>query len=102
MKKEINTPLLDEILEDIGTFRDPETSDFFYTRLKAKMEEPSPAGWSLPLKPVWIIGIFLVLLGLNSFMLVKQFQSAKTTTTESTGVSDVANIYDLKISSTTY
>lgn len=102
MKKDTNTPLLDEILQDIGTFRDPETSDFFYTRLRAKMEEPASEGWSLPVKPVWIIGIFLIMLGLNSFMLVKQFQSAKSDTTSTTAVSDVASIYDLRISSTSY
>lgn len=36
-KKFINTPLADEHLKSLEGMKEAETSDFFYTRLKAKM-----------------------------------------------------------------
>lgn len=101
MKKEKNTSLVDELLERIGPFREPETDDFFYTRLKARMEQPAPA-WVFPLRPAWVISAFTLLLVLNGVMLFQQHKTKKETTTAVSPVEQVAESYDLHLSSTNY
>ena len=102
MKKNIQTPLVDELLDQLGSFKEPETDDFFYTRLRARLEEPASAGWSLPLKPVWVIGAFALMLLLNGVMLFNQQKTRQSNNSISTPAQQVAYIYDIRISSTTY
>ena len=71
MKKNIPTPLTDEYLQSLTQIKEAETDPFFYTRLKARMEKRD-AGWSFPLKAVWLVSLLLIFLFINAFLLVTQ------------------------------
>ena len=107
MKKN-STPLVDEHLQSIQGMQEVGTGDFFFTRLKARMharqsgeeKEKQQQGWSLPLKPVWVLGTLVLLLAVNGFMLVNQSASKETTPTVSgSSLQNFAESYDQSISS---
>ena len=95
------TPLVDEHLQSIQAMQEAGTDDFFYTRLKARMEkEKSVQGWSFPLKPVWIVGTLVLLLAVNGFMLSQQFKTKETSATADTSpLQNFAASYEQSISS---
>jgi len=94
-----STPLLDEHLQALQGMSEAGTDDYFYTRLKARMEREEPQqGWSFPLKPVWVIGTLALLLAVNGFMLTQQSRSQKANTSSST-LQGFAESYDQTISS---
>ena len=77
MDKKI-TPLVDEHLQSLQGMQEAGTDDFFYTRLKARMEKNLPQqGWGFPLKPVWMIGTLVMLLTVNGIMFTQQFTPKK-------------------------
>ena len=83
MKKN-STPLVDEHLQSLKGMQEAGTDEFFYTRLKARMEKNKlEQGWSFPLKPAWVIGSLVLLLAVNGFMLSQRFKAAKTQKTTS-------------------
>ena len=93
-----NTPLVDEHLQSLQGMQETGTDDFFYTRLKARMEKVQPQqGLNLPLKPVWIIGSLVLLLAVNSVMLLQQKETKQQSNT--TPIQQLATDYDLTISS---
>lgn len=94
-----NTPLLDDHLESLMGMEEAQTDEFFYTRLRARMEPPSDA-WNFPLRPAWILGTLMILLGLNGFMLSKEF-GTKTIgqKQESNSIQSFAEAYDQNIHS---
>ena len=96
-----STPLVDEHLQSIARIQEVGTDDFFYTRLKARIEkEKSQQGWSFPLKPVWVVGILALLLAVNGFMLFQQFKTKEKKSTASTSsLQSFAESYDQTISS---
>lgn len=100
MKKK-STPLVDEHLQSFMGMQEAITDDFFYTRLKARMQkEKSQPGWNFPLKPVWILSTLVFLLAVNSFILSQQFKTKATTSTVSaTSLQSFAESYDQTISS---
>ncbi|HEV7783267.1 MAG TPA: hypothetical protein VGO58_18455 [Chitinophagaceae bacterium] len=100
MKNKV-TPLVDEYLESLSGMQEAGTDDFFYTRLKARMDRQGPSqGWSLPVRPVWVAGILFVFLALNSFMLLQRSRASKIkTTTSSSSLQKFAESYDQVISS---
>ena len=95
----ISTPLVDEHLQSLLGMQEATTDDFFYTRLKGRMQGNEPRqGWSLPLKPVWVIGTLALLLLVNGFMLSQQFRGGKTkTTASSSSLQNFAESYDQTI-----
>lgn len=95
------TPLVDDHLQSIQGIQETGTDDFFYTRLKARMEKDKPQqGWNFPLKPVWIVGTLALLLAVNGFMLANQSKVKKTTSVVSTSsLQNFAQAYDQSISS---
>ncbi len=99
--KETFTPLLDQHLQSLQGMQEASTDDFFYTRLKAKMQkELQELGWSFPLKPVWVVATLVLLLAVNGFMLSQQFKSKQTTTKASASpLQNFATSYDQSISS---
>jgi hypothetical protein len=97
--KQKTTPLVDEHLQAFAGMQETGTDDFFYTRLKARMENRPQAGWNLPLKPVWIVGTLALFLAINSFMLVQQFKTNKHSITSSASLQNFARSYDQDISS---
>jgi hypothetical protein len=99
MKKK-STPLVDEHLQSLEGMQDTGTDDFFYTRLKARMQrELVQDNWSFPLKPVWIVGTMTLLLAINVFMLSQQFKAKSTTPAASSSLQGFAESYDQSISS---
>lgn len=98
--KEKATPLLDEHLQSLNHMQEGGTDDFFYTRLKARMEkEKAPVGFNFPLKPVWIVATLMLLLLVNGLMLTQQFKTKKSTDTASSSLQNFAASYDQNISS---
>ena len=95
------TALVDEHLQSVQAMQEVETDDFFYTRLKARMEKENGAQTlSFPLKPVWVVGTLVVLLALNGFMLSQQFKTKETKATSGTSsLQNFAASYDQTISS---
>ncbi len=75
--KNRSTPLLDEHLESIKGMQVAEAGDLFYSKLRNRMlgEEKNDTLWKFPLRPVWVIGTLLLLLGLNAFMLTQEFRT---------------------------
>jgi hypothetical protein len=100
MKKNF-TPLVDEHLQSLQGMQEATTDDFFYTRLKGRMEKnDTRQGWNLPLKPIWVISTLLLLLAVNGFMLSQQLKGDKTkTATSSPSLQSFAESYDQTISS---
>ncbi len=99
--EKIFTPLVDEHLRSFQGMQEVDTDDFFFTRLKARMEkEKSSQGWSFPLKPVWVVGTLALLLAVNSFMLSQQFKTKqKKSTVPVSSLQNFAESYDQSISS---
>ena len=97
----ISTPLVDEHLQSLQGMKEAATDEFFYTRLKARIERNEPQrGWSFPLKPVWVIGTLTLLLAVNGFMLSQKFKTKETaTTTSGSSLQNFAESYDQNISS---
>jgi hypothetical protein len=99
------TPLVDDHLQSIQAMQEAGTDDFFYTRLKVRMlarqsGERSQQGWTLPLKPVWVIGTLTLLLAVNGFMLTQAYKTKKTKTgTTDVSLQSFAASYDQTISS---
>ena len=76
-----NTTLLNDHLKSLQGMREASTDEFFYTKLKARMEKKLPQqGWNFPLKPVWIIGTLVFLLIINGIILKQKFNLKKTNT----------------------
>ncbi|MBI5858217.1 MAG: hypothetical protein HZB42_11300 [Sphingobacteriales bacterium] len=100
MKKN-STPLVDEHLLSFEGIQEAGTDDFFYTRLKGRMQAQEPRqGWSLPVKPVWAISTLGLLLVVNAFMLSQQAKAKKpSTAASSSSLQNFAESYDQTISS---
>ena len=99
MKKK-TTPLLEDYLQSLQGIQAVGTDEFFYTRLKARMErERLPGGWSFPLKPVWVVGTLAFLLAVNGWMLSQQFKTTAAITTTTSGLQTFAESYDQSVSS---
>ena len=98
--KNNNTPLVDEYLQSLDGWQEAETDEFFYTRLRARMENGNEPGWKLPIRPVWVISVLIFLLGINSFMLTKEFKGKQETDKkESSSIQSFAEAYDQTIHS---
>jgi hypothetical protein len=99
MKKK-STSLLDEHLQSLDGMKEAGTDDFFYTRLRARMQrELVRDNWSFPLKPVWIVGTMTLLLAINVFMLSQQLKVKSTTSAAGSSLQGFAESYDQAISS---
>jgi hypothetical protein len=105
MKKNIHTPLVDEHLEALKGMQEATTDPFFYTRLEARMSKrfASNKGWQFPLKPVWLIGILVLTLAVNGYMIAQQLNREEekqvTTDAASSLIQNFAEVYNLNISS---
>ena len=99
MKKNF-TPLVDEHLQSLQGMQEAGTDDFFYTRLKARIEKnKSQQSWGFPLKPAWVVGSLILLLAVNGFMLSQKFKPGKTQRTSSSTLQSFAESYDQTIAS---
>lgn len=94
------TPLVDEYLQSLQGLQATGTDDFFYTRLRARMDKRiSNQSWALPFKPALLIGTLSILLILNGLILASQFNNKKTNSAEKSSIQKFAESYDLVASS---
>jgi len=96
------TPLVDEHLQSLANMQEAQTDDFFYARLKNRIESLHDAkqnNWSLPLKPVWIISMLVFLLGINGLMLLQQKRNAPAKNEIPASLQSFAQAYDQTVSS---
>ena len=96
MKKK-STPLADDLLKAASALPPQETDEFFYTRLKARMENAheDKRSWNLSLKPSFLAGILAILLLMNGVFF---FSRQKTSTVSSgTELQTFATSYDLTL-----
>jgi hypothetical protein len=99
--KNKETGLLDEHLQSLAGITEAHTDDFFYTRLKARMEaagETNISGKGLVIKPVWAIATLLFLLALNGFMLMQQSKLKTNGSGTASTIEQFAKSYDQTIS----
>ncbi len=95
-----NNSLVDEHLLSINEIKETETDEFFYTRLKARMErEHSEADWNFPLKPTWVIATMSFLLVINVLMFTAKNKTTKTQSEDTSSIKSFASSYDQSISS---
>jgi hypothetical protein len=78
---------IEEILESLDNCQRATVPDFFYTRLKAKMENAEPVVSRKPLilKPVFAVTALALVLILNAFVI---FQRNNMNAAESTAITD--------------
>jgi len=89
--------LLEEHLQILNELKEVETDQFFYTRLKAKMEaKNTQPSWALPLKPVWALGTLIVFVALNSFVLTQVWSEQRSV--KAGTIQDFASVYGQTIS----
>lgn len=99
MEKQFATPLVDELLNSLQGVKPPETDEFFYTRLRARMEQKAnQPGWSFSVRPAWIIGALALLLLVNGWALSSKIGSTQSVKQAQPGVRDFAIAYDQTIS----
>ena len=76
----LNNEQLEKQLQVLTELKEVGTDDFFYTRLKARMEKDSESTfWAFRLKPVWVMAVLLIMLIFNGWMLFTNLQSSETT-----------------------
>lgn len=90
---------LEEHLQVIDQMVEKTTDDFFYTRLKARMEKRTePSQWSFPVKPAWVIGTLLLFVALNFITLNEKYKTTTSVENENT-IESFAASYGQTISS---
>ncbi|MCX8020101.1 MAG: hypothetical protein N2747_06365 [Chitinophagaceae bacterium] len=62
---------IEEILNSIEGIRRASAPEFFYTRLKARMEKEVQGVYAMPglLKPVFVLGMLAVVIFINAFVI---------------------------------
>lgn len=91
--------MTDEHLQSIQGMQEATTDEFFYTRLKARMQKTTESGWTFPLKPVWVVGSLTLLLVINGFMLMQRSKAEKPAGNMRTSIQSFAESYDQTVSS---
>lgn len=75
----LNNEQLEKQLKVLSELKEVGTDDFFYTRLRARMEnESGNFAWAFRLKPVWLMTVLLLMLVFNGWMLVANNQTSVT------------------------
>lgn len=86
----------EEILNSLDTIHKAAAPDFFYTRLRARMEKESEVPATRPwiLRPVYTFAALVIVLLVNAFVLFKE-NGAKQTTTTVDPMQSIAAEYNL-------
>ena len=99
MEKNI-TPLVDAHLESLVGIQEHSTDEYFYTRLKARMDNGTDQElWRSPLKPIWIVCSMTVLFVINIYMLSIKMETKQLNAAESNSIKSFAEAYDQTLSS---
>lgn len=84
---------IDEVLGSLDNVQRATAPDFFYTRLKARMEKELVAEprklWAL--RPVYILGVLLVVLAVNAAIIFKG--SSETAPSDTETMQSIASEY---------
>lgn len=102
MKKttDTSTPLVDEHLLALHGMPELSSDEFFYTRLKARMENTATnEGWFFRLNPVWVLSTMALLLILNISILTRQTKAENGASGNGFSLQDFAQSYDQAVSS---
>jgi hypothetical protein len=98
MKKR-SIPNLDEHMQVLRQMKEVGTDDFFYTRLRGRLQPTSSGpGWVLPFKPAWVLGGLLALLVVNGYVVSQELKEKKTETSYT--IQEFAKSYDQTINTT--
>lgn len=85
---------IDEVLGSLDNVQRAKAPDFFYTRLKARMEKELVAeprkSWVL--RPVYILGVLLVVLAVNAAIIFKG-SSTETSPSDTETMQSIASEY---------
>jgi hypothetical protein len=96
----MNQVILNKHLEAVENIKKIETSPFFYTRLKAKMEQENETlflNWNI--KTTWAIASLAMLVCINSYMLFNQKNEKENTAFAKPTIENFATAYNLNITS---
>ncbi len=95
MKNEKNRQI-EEIIGSLDNIQKATAPDFFYTRLKARMENEllSKRRKSLVLRPVYILSILLLVLTINAVAIIKG-SSSQSATTDTDTMQSIAAEYKI-------
>lgn len=99
MKQNI-TPLVDAHLKSLVGIKESTTDEYFYTRLKARMDNRSPQDLVIGLlQPIWIVSSMVILFAVNIYMLSIQTATKQVNATETNNIKNFADAYDQTLSS---
>lgn len=94
-----STSLLDDHLQLLNNMQEVGTDEFFYTRLKARMEARNPGEeWGFMIRPTMAIAALSLLLVLNGFLFF-QFSATEKSQPEVYSIQRFAADYDQSINS---
>lgn len=97
--KNNSTGLLEDHLQLLDNMQEVGTDDFFYTRLRARMEARNAGEeWGFMVRPAMAIAALSLLLVLNGFLLL-QFSSTAKSQTEGYSIQRFAADYNQSINS---
>lgn len=97
--KNTSTGLLEDHLQLLDDMQEVGTDDFFYTRLRARMEARNAGEeWGFMLKPAMAIAALSLLLVLNGFLFY-QFSTTEKSQSEVYSIQRFAADYDQSINS---
>jgi len=95
---------IDEILKSLDGIQRVAAPDFFYTRLKAKMEKGLETGNVRPflLRPAYAFVAIIIVLLMNAAVLFKSNSDNSNNTTETESLQSIAAEYSLTDNNTLY
>ena len=94
MKKESSREITDGYMKSLEGMNEASTRPFFYSRLKAKMEEKNEIS-AASFKPGWAIASLLLFLFLNSWIISHQRITTGEQKENKTGLKEFADSYNL-------
>ena len=99
MKKNLPTPMADELLDFASQLPEAQTNDFFYTRLVGRMQQALPSGkQAMNLRPAILAGALALLLCANGLFIASQQRSQKESSSSASSLQSFASSYDLTVS----
>jgi hypothetical protein len=100
--KKIYSKNVEEVIDSVKGIQRANPSPFFYAKLMHKMnmmEEKKSPSFLVQYKPVLVIGILIVIFGMNAFLLIKQtnhrHQSQSVVSNSASSVNDFSSEYNL-------
>ncbi|TAH13038.1 MAG: hypothetical protein EAZ12_01980 [Sphingobacteriia bacterium] len=100
--KKIYSKNVDKVIESVEGIQRANPSPYFYAKLMHKMnmmEEKKSPSFLFQYKPALVIGVLIVIFGMNAFLLIKQtnhrHQSQRIVSSTASSVNDFSSEYNL-------